>query len=254
MMLYIQEWRPPDFQDPMFLGLIVLIVVTFCVLAVSGKRALPSELLILGTTAAATLRSARNVPFFALVATPILAGHLWTRLAPYTTDGDSLLRDKADRAWNSSTLLLNILLLVAAPLLAATMRIRNSSQIQPLVEDRDFSHAAVEFIKLHNVPQPIYNEYHWGGYLIWNLYPRYRVFIDGRADVYGDELMDEYFRMHNGAKDWRKLLDQYSIQSVLVSPDTALASLLREDKSWENVFEDRQTVIFTRGVELIGPQ
>jgi hypothetical protein len=67
MMLYIQEWRPPDFQDPMFLGLIVLMVVTFCVLAVSNKRAVPSELLMLGMTAAATLRSARNVPFFALV-------------------------------------------------------------------------------------------------------------------------------------------------------------------------------------------
>lgn len=246
MMLYIQEWRPPDFQDPMFLGLIVLMVVTFCVLAVSNKRAVPSELLMLGTTAAATLRSARNVPFFALVATPILAGHLWTRLAPYTTVGDSLLRDKRGRAWNSSTLLLNILLLVAAPLLAATMRIRNSAQIQRLVEARDFPHAAVEFMKLRNVAQPIYNEYHWGGYLIWNLYPRYRVFIDGRADVYGDELMDEYFRMHDGAKDWRELLDHYGIQSVLVSPDAALSSLLREDKLWEVKFESPQVVIFVR--------
>src|SRR5262249_34081776 len=114
---------------------------------------------------------------------------------------------------------------------------------------RDFPKSAVEFIKSRNVAQPFYNEYHWGGYLIWNLYPRYRVFIDGRADVYGDELMDEFFRIHDGAKDWRQLLDHFGIQSVLVSPDSALASLLREDKGWQNVFENRQTVIFAR----IGP-
>lgn len=246
MMQYIQEWRPPDFQDPMFLGLIVFIIVTFCVLAVSSKKALPSELLILSATAAATLRSARNVPFFALVATPILAGHLWTRLAAYTTNGVSRSQGRVTHGSTGRAIAVGALLLVVAPLVAVGLRIRNSTRIQPVVEAREFPSAAVEFMRTNNLAQPIFNEYHWGGYLIWTSYPNYRVFMDGRADVYGDQLIEEFFRMHDGTKDWRILLEHYRIQSVVVSPNTALASLLRDDKGWRNVFENHQTVIFTR--------
>jgi len=240
MMQYIQEWRPPDFQDPMFFGLIIFIVAIFCTLAISSKRALPSELVILGATAAATLRSARNVPFFALVATPILAGHLWTRLAPHITP-PSLLRNAPQR-----TVVISVLLLIVLPTVAGGVRVRKSSRMQSLVEARDFPKRAVQFLNERNVPQPIYNEYHWGGYLIWSLYPRYRVFIDGRADVYGDQLIDDFFRMHDGTKDWRRLLDHFGIQSVILSPDAALASLLRESTDWQKVFEDPETVVFVR--------
>jgi len=246
MMQYIQEWRPPDFQDPMFLGLIVFIIVTFCTLAISSKKALPSELVILSVTAAATLRSARNVPFFALVATPILAGHLWTRLAAYTTNGLSSSQGSVTHGSNRSAIALGALLLVVAPIVAVGLRIRNSARIQPVVEAREFPFAAVEFMRTNNLGQPIFNEYHWGGYLIWKSYPNYRVFMDGRADVYGDQLIEEFFRMHDGAKDWRNLLEHYRIQSVVVAPNAAIASLLRDNKDWKNVFEDRQTVIFTR--------
>jgi hypothetical protein len=253
MMQYIQEWRPPDFHDPMFLGLIVLILVTLCVLAVSARRALPSELLLVSATAAATLRSSRNVPFFALVVTPILARHLWTRLAAYTASKDSVLSKQHSFGANKVTAALNILLLVIAPLAASGLRLRNSTVIQPAVESRDFPAAAVEFINSNNLTQPIYNEYHWGGYLIWKLYPRYRVFIDGRADVYGDQVIEEFFKIHDGEREWRSLIDHYGVNSVLVSPNTALASLLREEKDWQKVFEDPDSVIFTRTAVLLAP-
>jgi len=181
-----------------------------------------------------------------LVATPILARHLWTLLAPHATATGSVLRDRRDNGIDQGNVVISVLLLVVMPIVAAGVRLRNSSRIQPLVEAREFPSAAVEFMRTNNVAQPIFNEYHWGGYLIWKLYPNYRVFMDGRADVYGDELIEEFFRMHDGAKDWRDLLEHYRIESVVVSPNAAMASLLRDNKDWRNVFEDRQTVIFTR--------
>jgi hypothetical protein len=96
------------------------------------------------------------------------------------------------------------------------------------------------------LPQPIFNDYGWGGYLIWKLYPDYRVYIDGRADVYGDAFMEEFLSAQAGEKGWRAPLDKYGIRTVLIKPDTALASLLREDAGWQKVFEDSQAVIFTR--------
>src|SRR5207249_12003311 len=40
--------------------------------------------------------------------------------------------------------------------------------------------AAVDFIETRHVPGPIFNKYGWGRYLIFRLYPDYRVFADGR--------------------------------------------------------------------------
>jgi hypothetical protein len=248
MMRYIQEWRPPDFQDPTFLALLFLIIATFCVLAVSSKQARPSELLLLCGTAAVTLRSARNVPFFALVATPILAGHLWTWISPYVAASRSLSTDTRVLTSKASLIVIfvNVVLLIIAPTTAAALRLRNATAMQSSTEARDYPTAAIEFLKTQNVTQPIYNEYHWGGYLIWRLYPQYRVFIDGRADVYGDHLMEEFFKVHDGTKSWREVLYRHQIQSVLVSPNTAIASLLRQDGDWQKVFEDEQAVVFVR--------
>jgi hypothetical protein len=95
-------------------------------------------------------------------------------------------------------------------------------------------------------PQPIYNEYVWGGYLIWHLYPEYRVNMDGRADVYGDALIEEFLAVHDGETKWRESLDQHGTRTVLVKPDAPLASLLRQDAGWEKVFEDQGSTIFVR--------
>ncbi len=74
MMQFIEEWRSPDFHQPMFQALALLIVGTFSVLALSNKRPRPGELLLLAATGWATLRSARNVPFFALRGNPSTCG------------------------------------------------------------------------------------------------------------------------------------------------------------------------------------
>jgi hypothetical protein len=117
---------------------------------------------------------------------------------------------------------------------------------QRVIEAQEFPAAAVDFISNQKPPQPIFNEYAWGGYLIWRLYPDYRVYIDGRADVYGDELMKEFLAVNDGKPAWREPLDTHGIRTVLIKPDAALASLLRQDSGWQNVFEDKQAVIFVR--------
>ena len=93
------------------------------------------------------------------------------------------------------------------------------------------------------LPQPIYNEYAWGGYLIWKL-PDYRVYIDGRADVYGDAFLEEFLKTHDGIGDWRAPLDRHAIRTVMIDPNAPLASLLKQDAAWNKVFEDQQAVIF----------
>jgi hypothetical protein len=125
---------------------------------------------------------------------------------------------------------------------------------QPSIEEQQFPKAAVDFIKQHHPPQPIFNEYAWGGYLIWRLYPDYRVYIDGRADVFGDKLVAEFIQVNDGKPRWRELLQQYGTKTVLVKHDSAIASLLGEDSSWQKVFEDKQAVILVLKEQLHSQQ
>jgi hypothetical protein len=245
-MQYIREWRSPDFHNPLFQPLALLLLATFSTLALSNKRARPGELLMLAVTAWATLRLGRNVAFFALVATPLLAMHSWTFITSHRS-GKWLNAPEKRKPEERSTLkiVLNGLLL-ALVLAVVALGVGRAVTEQPVTEAQEFPAAAVDFILTQRPPQPIYNEYIWGGYLIWRLYPDYRVYIDGRADVYGDRLVEEWVQTHDGKPTWREALDHHGIRTVLVKPDAALASLLRQDSGWQKVFEDKQAVIFVR--------
>lgn len=247
MMKYIEEWRSPDFHELMFQPLAFLILAVLGALALSGKRIRLSQLLMLLATGWAALRSGRNVPFFVLVAMPLLAEHAWDWLSSHRW-GQWLKAPEKRAVGADATLkiVLNVLLLVAAPLTLAVWRVRHSVVNQSTVEAQTYPAAAVEFMRTHRPPQPVFNEYGWGGYMIWKLSPDYRVYIDGRADVYGDKFIEEFLATHDGETNWKESLSKHGVRTVLIKPEAPLASLLRQEPGWQKVFEDSQAVIFTR--------
>ncbi len=117
---------------------------------------------------------------------------------------------------------------------------------QSATEQSKFPAAAVQFLQSHNLPDALYNSYGWGGYLIWKLYPAQRVYIDGRADVYGDKFIEEFLTAYRGGTDWRAPLDRYHVQLVLVEPDAPLAARLGQDEAWNRIYADSQAVLFQR--------
>lgn len=247
MMKYIDEWLSPNFHELMFQPLLLLIFATFSMLALSSRRVRLLSVVLLLATAAGALRSARNVPFFVLIAMPLLAEHSWNWITPHRW-GQWLTRPEKREVGSQAMLkiALNLALLVALPVIVAAVRVHHSVAKQPAAEAKEFPVAAVEFMRAQKPPQPIFNEYGWGGYLIWKLYPDYRVYIDGRADVYGDAFIEEFLLTRGGATGWRGALDKYGVRTVLVKPETGLASLLRQEREWQKVFEDPQAVIFVR--------
>lgn len=246
MMKYIEEWRSPNFHELMFQPLALLILLTFAALAVSSKRIRFTELLLLMATAFAALRSGRNAPFFVLVAMPLLAEHSWAWLTSQRWGQWLKTPEKHEAGANARLkIVLNVLLLVFVPLILAVIRVHRTIGDQTTIEAQNFPATAVDFMRDHRPPHPIYNEYGWGGYLIWQL-PEYRVYIDGRADVYGDLFMKEFLATHDGETNWKESLNRHNVRTVLIKPDCGLASLLRQEPGWQKVFEDGQAVIFTR--------
>lgn len=241
MAALIDEWSSPDFHQPMFLPLAAFLFTTFAVLALAPRRPRAGELFLLLATAFGALRSARHVPVLALVAAPILAEHLFDLRK--VRGWDRALERETPRTIGSVVL---SLLLLTTPLgLAAVQLWHFVSRQESYVLLRN-PVAAVDFIQTQHLSGPIYNRYGWGGYLIFRLYPEYRVYVDGRADVYGDDFLFEMVNTYDGRSGWREPLDRYGVRTVLISPDVPLASLLRIDKDWRKVYEDGQAVIFTK--------
>ncbi|HYV11527.1 MAG TPA: hypothetical protein VE980_11555 [Pyrinomonadaceae bacterium] len=242
MAAFIQEWASPDFHKTTYLPLAILLLSTFAAMALSPKRPRPGEIFLVLITALGALRSVRHIPIFSLFAAPVLAKHLW---AIAKERGWDELLTGAEARPDGLKLLINIILLLA-PLVLAVTRIYHFASHQRNYETLRNPVAAVEFLKSQHLPGPIYNRYGWGGYLIYQLYPEYRVYIDGRADVYGDAFFTEAMQVYDGVGNWKEPLDRYGIQTVIIDNDVALSTALRNDKEWSNVYEDDQAVIFRR--------
>jgi hypothetical protein len=114
---------------------------------------------------------------------------------------------------------------------------------QPQSELKGFPARAVAFLQTHPPSGPIFNHYDWGGYLIWKLYPSTRVFIDGRADLYGAKLLNQFADTYQFKDDWQQTLQQWRIGTVLIPPDSAMATGLRSSPGWTVAYEDSQAIV-----------
>jgi hypothetical protein len=241
MQSLIQEWLSPDFHQFRFLPLAALMLATFAIVALSPDRVRLGELFALVVLSFAALRSGRHIPIFAIFAAPVFSKYLSRWIS---SQKGEFLRIRS-RSPTGPVIILNVALILL-PALVAARRIVDFTSHETLYEARRFPSTAVAVIGKEQLPGQIFNDYNWGGYLIWKLYPERKVFIDGRADVYGDSFVFDYLRTYQGDRLWRANLDGFGIRTVLIEPDSALATLLRQEKGWRTAFEDQQAVIFTR--------
>jgi len=107
--------------------------------------------------------------------------------------------------------------------------------------------AGAAFIRANYPEARMFNAYTWGGYLLGELYPDQRVFIDGRVDMYGDDFAREYIGVVRIEPGWQETLDKYGIEVILIASDTPLVELLTAtDETWERVFTGPVETIFAR--------
>jgi hypothetical protein len=106
---------------------------------------------------------------------------------------------------------------------------------------------AVEYLREHPVPGPMFNAYNFGGYLVWATGPERKVFIDGRGELYEPAgVFPDYMHitlLKPGALD---VLRSYGIRSCLLERDQPLATVLSARADWQKVYSDRTSVIFVR--------
>jgi len=111
-----------------------------------------------------------------------------------------------------------------------------------------YPYEAVQYLKNHLPAGAMYNEYDWGGYLLWNL-PGEKVFIDGRMAIWrqnGKNVYRDWQAITRLDENWRSLLDSYQVDWVILRHNHRLAELLRRDPAWREVYVDTMAAIIIR--------
>src|SRR4029077_11097570 len=159
------------------------------------------------------------VPFFAPILAVILAR--WVRV--YDRGKDRFVLNGA---------------LIAAMVFAIVQYFPSRTQFQKILS-ANWPVDAVEYLIEHEIPGPMYNNYGFGGYLVWARGPEHKVFIDGRGDVYerGGVLRDylHIAHVHLGALG---VLRNYGIESCLIERDEPLATVLSASPEWKRIYAD----------------
>ena len=235
-MRFITEWQSPDFHNYFFLPFALAIVLLMTV-GSRGRLDFTYSLVVLVFTVMA-LQSARHVVLFALATAPVLGLRLKERGVRLSVEVKG-----GGRFFGA----VNLALVILVPLLVAFVLAASPfSQARPTPSTKGYPTGGVAYLKEHRLTGNLFNTYGWGGYLIYELYPEYRVFIDGRADMYGDQLMTEYNQVVNIKPQWREVLQKYQVRTVLIEKNSPLAVLLSSQQDWRKVYEGEVEEIFVQ--------
>lgn len=233
----INEWLAPDSHSE--LGLLFFLYFLSLILLAwwQRKKLHPTRLAMLLLFALFALAAVRHVSVFILLSTPFLTEEIaalpWRRInSPYKKLVFPLF-------------LLFFSLLWGLQFLPQTFKA--SKDVKSLAAAGNYPYEAVNFLKEH--PQErMFNEYGWGGFLIWQL-PENKTFIDGRMPGWKrDErgILEDYGKVTDLKEGFEKILDFWRVESILTYPNYALAQYLKIHPNWEKIYEDKTAIIFTR--------
>lgn len=244
LMDHVQEFISPNFHEPLpFKYLLLLMIAVF---AWSREKLNIIELMLILFFTNMALYSARYIPLYALMTAPIILRHGDLILAGADNRLTRFLKRKADGIASADASARGYLWPVAGVIAVAVFAAKGTvdygfdPKLKPV--------AAVEFLKKEPIKGNMFNNDEFGDYIIYAAWPKYKVFFDGRSDMYGVERMKEYARISGFEPGWEKLLDKYRIDWVIYDAKSPLSRFLLENNGWRLIYADKLAHIFVRNI------
>jgi hypothetical protein len=233
---YLHEYASPAFHEAGATGFLVWLALIFVTLTWRRPKLTASENVLLISWTYFALYASRNIPLLALLSAPILAPALSAGMPVGWRELAVRLRamNDAGRGWP----------VVLAAGAAAVVLLRGPTELA----EKRWPVQAVRFIQQH--PEKFHgntlNQYMWGGWLMWVL-PEHKVFVDGRADFYGEELVKEFQAATALRPDWRAILDKYDVRWTLMPTEHRLNQALAVlTNQWDRAYSDPTATIYVK--------
>jgi hypothetical protein len=231
----ISEWRPANFGEWSFFEFFLLGLIGLAFFR-GLKLSVPRIILVLGLLWMA-LSHARNIEIFAFIAPLVLAKPFAEQLGTLQTPFASL-RTSQSRA--------HVMLLAAL-----TVTVAGWASTKAFVAYHPFTFLesqmpvrAVEVLQQRKAER-IFSTSQLGGYLVSR---DIKAFIDGRAELYGEKFVIDYFDAVT-AKDVETLLnilDTYKIDATLLTPTLPATKVLDHLPGWKRLYADDIAVVHVR--------
>jgi tetratricopeptide (TPR) repeat protein len=123
------------------------------------------------------------------------------------------------------------------------------------ISRRNFPYKAADFLAQHEIKGRFFNDFNSGAYLIGRVYPNIKVFIDGRTEVYGVDVFNEYRNIFKfgDTKSLEELVEKYHLTGaflnfVYVPVSEKLINYLYHSDSWVLVYFDYDAAIFLKNI------
>lgn len=224
---FIVEESPPDVTRPAGALFAAFIVATLA-LALRGGGT-PLDVLLLAPLLWLGLSAQRHMPYFAFAAVPFISAalpHGWPPLVRWLARRRPYPRGAV----------------VGFGAGVAAMAIAGLAFVPSAPNETAYPTAALDAVRSSS--GVLLNEYDWGGYLIWRA-PERPVFVDGRLFPFLPDAFADWREAVELGPRWKAVLDRYKVVQVLLQPDRALVSALRE-QGWRVVTEDARAVLLER--------
>ncbi len=238
---YIQEWQTPNFHDLSLQPFLWLFLLNLGAIGASRRRLAFTDFLLLAGFGYLGFLAARNIALFALAALPPLSRHsaVALQIAGRTLRLKPLEPETPPRLRRLNLVLLGVVFLaVLARLLPVLPEEANAAHFR-----QQLPVAAAQAVAQAAPSGRLFNSYNYGGYLVWALRD-YPVFIDGRTDLYNDEIINEWLSAMRAEAGWEEIFRQRQIGVVLVEPQTPLAAVLAGQPGWEELYRDEIAVVY----------
>ena len=242
----------------------VAVLIGAFILNIKKTRQRIFEILISSFFIYAGFRMLRNLPFYALAFFPVLSLVLsdvsnWIekRRQSYLPAGRQVHPARLSLAGKLSTVSKGI---VAALLVFLIFFVASNSFYERLNLSRAFGlgvpnglKRATDFVKENKIDGPMFNNFDIGGYLIWQLYPEQKVFVDNRPETYSVKFFTEIYKsMQENKSKWTEFSEKYDINFIFFGHTDAtpwgqafLKNIVKTP-DWKMVYLNENAVILVK--------
>jgi hypothetical protein len=247
---HVEEFQSPQIRSENMLIFALLLLAGVGAAAKMWRRPQWFEASLVAVWGFAALRSARYVPLFAVVAAPLLARYVaeWCGSRAERAPARSAQRV----LWESSQALGAQWRVTGwMPVLAAlaVFAVLPAAGLADFPERRFPVDAVNRNSGLLAEPGArVLTSDQWADYLIYRLYPRTRVFFDGRSDFYGEAVGEDYRVLLLAGRRSHEVMARYGFTEALLPLDWPLGQILERDPDWRVAYRDGHAVLLTRSV------
>ena len=240
----VTEFLSPNFH--VATPFLALLLLTIGILAVSRTALDAKEIMLVLLFTYMPLYSARYIPLFAIIVTPILIRQIQRRLDSFDNRLVSFLRQRSRNLEITDATASGHLWVIVS--IVGVCALALNGRIEFKFDEMSKPVAAVEFLKREKLSGNMFNNDEFGDYVIYAAWPEYKVFFDGRSDMYGESWGRQYLDVVRLQPGWESIFEKNNITWVLSGASSPLSAVLLEKRSWHLIYADKVADIFVKNI------